>query len=75
MTIIGGHQRATVLSDLGYTEVECIMVDIDKTKEKALNVALNKITGNGIRNFWQILSKTLRIPILMSVSRVLNRRR
>ena len=45
MTIIGGHQRATVLSDLGYTEVECIVVDIDKTKEKALNIALNKITG------------------------------
>ncbi len=45
MTIIGGHQRATVLADLGYTEVECIVVDIDKTKEKALNVALNKITG------------------------------
>ena len=22
MTIIGGHQRATVLADLGYTEVE-----------------------------------------------------
>ena len=34
MTIIGGHQRATVLADLGYTEVECIVVDIDKTKEK-----------------------------------------
>ena len=32
MTIIGGHQRATVLADLGYTEVECIVVDIDKTK-------------------------------------------
>ena len=75
MTIIGGHQRATVLSDLGYTEVECIMVDIDKTKEKALNVALIRSRANGIRNFWQILSRTLRIPILMSVSRVLNRRR
>ena len=33
MTIIGGHQRATVLADLGYTEVECIVVDIDKTKD------------------------------------------
>lgn len=44
-TIIGGHQRITVLKDLGYEEVDVIQIDIDKTKEKALNIALNKITG------------------------------
>ena len=44
-TIIGGHQRLTVLKDLGYKEVDVIQIDIDKTKEKALNIALNKITG------------------------------
>ena len=45
MTIIGGHQRLTVAIDLGYTEVPCAVVDIDKVREKALNIALNKITG------------------------------
>lgn len=35
----------TVAMDLGYTEVPCAVVDIDKTREKALNIALNKITG------------------------------
>lgn len=45
MTIIGGHQRVTVLQELGYDEIDCVVIDIDKTKEKALNVALNKITG------------------------------
>ena len=45
MTIIGGHQRLTVAQDLGYTEVPCAVVDIDKVREKALNIALNKITG------------------------------
>ena len=45
MTIIGGHQRLTVAMDLGFTEVPCAVVDIDKTREKALNIALNKITG------------------------------
>ena len=45
-TIIGGHQRLTVLKDLGYKEVDVIQIDIDKTKEKALNIALNKITGS-----------------------------
>ena len=45
MTVIGGHQRLKVLKELGYTEIECNMVDLDKNKEKALNIALNKITG------------------------------
>ena len=45
MTIIGGHQRLTVAMSLGYTEVPCAVVDVDKTREKALNIALNKITG------------------------------
>ncbi|MGI6383220.1 MAG: site-specific DNA-methyltransferase [Tissierellaceae bacterium] len=44
-TIIGGHQRLKVLKDLGYTEVDCVVIEIDKTKEKALNIALNKISG------------------------------
>ena len=45
MTIIGGHQRLSVAMELGYTEVPCAVVDIDKVREKALNIALNKITG------------------------------
>lgn len=46
MTVIGGHQRLTVLKDLGYTEVQCVVVHIeDEHKVKALNIALNKITG------------------------------
>lgn len=46
MTVIGGHQRLTVLKDLGYKEVQCVVVEIkDETKVKALNIALNKITG------------------------------
>ena len=45
MTVIGGHQRLKVLKDLGYTVIECNVVDLDKNKEKALNIALNKITG------------------------------
>jgi DNA modification methylase len=48
-TIIGGHQRATVLKALGYTEVDVVIVEVDKVKEKALNIALNKISGD-----WQM---------------------
>ncbi|WP_304683916.1 site-specific DNA-methyltransferase [Ileibacterium valens] len=45
-TVVGGHQRLKVLQDLGVKEVECVIVDFDLEKEKALNVALNKISGD-----------------------------
>ena len=46
LTIISGHQRRTVMMDLGRTEAEVIIVDIqDPEREKAANIALNKITG------------------------------
>lgn len=45
-TIIGGHQRWKVLRDLGYTEVECSIVSLDKIREKALNVTLNNVGGD-----------------------------
>ena len=44
-TVIGGHQRLTVLTDLGYTEADVAVVDLSKNDEKALNIALNKIAG------------------------------
>lgn len=59
MTIIGGHQRLTVAIDLGYTEVPCAMVDVDKTREKALNIALNKITGAWDENLLADLLKDI----------------
>lgn len=43
--VVGGHQRLKVLLDLGHTEIDCVVVDIDVQKEKALNIALNKIQG------------------------------
>lgn len=43
--VVGGHQRLTVLKDLGHTEVDCVIIELDEIKEKALNVALNKIQG------------------------------
>ena len=45
MTVISGHHRLTVLKDMGWKEVQCIVLDLDKNREKLLNVALNNITG------------------------------
>jgi len=44
-TVIGGHQRLRVLKDMGAEEADVIVLDLDKEREKALNIALNKITG------------------------------
>lgn len=43
--IVGGHQRYKILKDIKYKEAECVIVDLDDNREKALNVALNKISG------------------------------
>lgn len=43
--LVGGHQRVTVAKDLGIGEIEVSIVDLPIEKEKALNIALNKISG------------------------------
>ena len=47
--IVGGHQRYKVLVAEGYKEVECVVVRLSPEREKALNIALNKVTGD-----WEI---------------------
>ena len=45
--IVGGNQRCKALKTLGYEEVDVVYVHIeDIHKEKACNVALNKISGD-----------------------------
>ena len=43
--VVGGHQRLKVLLDLGHAEIDCVVVELDLQREKALNIALNKIQG------------------------------
>lgn len=45
MTIIGGHQRWHAAKALGMVTVPCVTLDVNKQQEKALNIALNKISG------------------------------
>lgn len=59
MTVIGGHQRISVLKELGYADIDCVVIDIDKTKEKALNIALNKISGEWDKELLANLIKDL----------------
>lgn len=44
--LVGGHQRVAVARELGlFNEIEVSVVNLPLNKEKALNVALNKISG------------------------------
>jgi len=44
--VVGGHQRLKILKAQGIDEIECVIVDLTPAKEKALNIALNKISGD-----------------------------
>ena len=48
--VVGGHQRLKVMRDLGQTEIDCVVVELDEQREKALNLALNKIQGEWDEN-------------------------
>lgn len=43
--VVGGNQRLKILKELGFTVVDVVEIDIDENAEKALNLALNKISG------------------------------
>lgn len=53
--VVGGHQRLKVLLDMGITEVECVVIEMNEEKEKALNIALNKISGDWDKNKLMLL--------------------
>ncbi len=46
MTVVGGNQRLMVMRDLGWKTASCVLVNLNKTEEKALNIALNKISND-----------------------------
>jgi DNA modification methylase len=43
--VVSGHQRLKVLRQLGHAETACVVVDLDPDRERALNLAMNKIAG------------------------------
>lgn len=45
MVVVGGHQRLRAASALGIDRVPVVWVDLDEKHQHALNIALNKISG------------------------------
>ena len=58
-TLIGGHQRVTAWQRMGKSEVPCVIVQLDPKEEKALNIALNKISGDWDRNKLSVMLSEL----------------
>src|SRR3990172_1999968 len=44
-TIIGGHQRYESLRKAGVKKVACVVLDLSVSEAHALNLALNRISG------------------------------
>jgi len=64
-SLVGGHQRLKILIEQGYKEVEVSVVDLSLDKEKALNLALNKIRGDWDQDkLASLLDELVHIPEL-----------
>ncbi|MCD6399257.1 ParB N-terminal domain-containing protein [candidate division WOR-3 bacterium] len=44
--VIGGNQRLKILKELKQEKVDIVEIDLPEDKEKALNIALNRIAGD-----------------------------
>jgi len=61
--LAGGHQRLKILVARGDTEVLCSVVDLSPEREKALNLALNKIQGDwDERKLALLLDELTKVP-------------
>ena len=61
--LVGGHQRFKILLAKGAKEVEVSVVDLSQEKEKALNIALNKISGKwDEQRLAQLLDELIKEP-------------
>lgn len=64
-TLVGGHQRLKVLLARGETHAEAVIVDLPPDKEKALNLALNRISGGWDKDkLAQVLEELVEMPSL-----------
>ncbi|MCH8151888.1 MAG: DNA modification methylase [Planctomycetes bacterium] len=61
--LIGGHQRLKILKAQGDSEVYVSVIDLSLEREKALNVALNKIAGDwDPRKLAELLDELTQLP-------------
>jgi len=62
--IIGGHQRKRICKELGFTEIPCVILDLEKKDEMELNLRLSKNTASideelVVQNFTEEIMKAV----------------
>lgn len=61
--LVGGHQRFKILLEQGSKEIEVVVIDEPIEREKALNIALNKIKGRwDEQKLSELLKELTQIP-------------
>lgn len=61
--LVGGHQRLAVLRERGETHADVSVVDLPLAREKALNLALNRIQGRWDEDrLAELLSELVELP-------------
>ena len=55
-TVVGGHQRLKVMKDLGYEEVDCVVVDLDEKKENGRLNGKGGLSSKSVREFKNLLN-------------------
>ena len=45
LTLVSGHMRTRAARDLGYTKLPAVILSLNKGQEEALNLAMNRISG------------------------------
>lgn len=62
--VVGGHQRLKIASELGFTDVPVVFVDLDEKGERELNLRLNKNLGEWD---WDMLANQFEIDDLKDI--------
>ena len=56
--LIGGHQRLKIAKELGIEKVPCVEIDLEYSRERELNIRLNKNVGqwdyDALANFFDV---------------------
>ena len=56
--IVGGHQRLKTAQSIGWDTFPCVEVELDRDKERELNIRLNKNTGgwdyDALANYFEV---------------------
>jgi hypothetical protein len=61
--LVGGHQRFKILKARGHTHLRVSVVDLPLEREQALNIALNKISGDwDEKKLAELLDELTRVP-------------